>query len=143
MVRFYCDYCKSYLTHDAASVRKNHLTGKNHIKLVCDYYEEKAKESGIWETKIEPPSDISPFQITIDKLYRGIPGSFSIPSGSSSSTTNNSKVQKDVDYYKLAETKRLPPPPHLSSFPNPPKRILYESKEHNKELIGDILRTVT
>lgn len=32
----------AYLTHDATSVRKNHLTGKNHVKFVCDYYE------GMW-----------------------------------------------------------------------------------------------
>lgn len=38
MVRFYCLYCKSYLTHDTASVRKSHLQGKNHIRLVADYY---------------------------------------------------------------------------------------------------------
>lgn len=38
MVRFYCPYCKSYLTHDTASVRKSHLVGKNHIRLVADYY---------------------------------------------------------------------------------------------------------
>ncbi|QEU58428.1 hypothetical protein KDRO_A04460 [Kluyveromyces lactis] len=38
MVRFYCWYCKSYLTHDTASVRKSHLLGKNHIRLVADYY---------------------------------------------------------------------------------------------------------
>lgn len=38
MVRFYCSYCKSYLTHDTASVRRSHLIGKNHIRLVADYY---------------------------------------------------------------------------------------------------------
>lgn len=33
------NYFIAYLTHDATSVRKNHLTGKNHVKLVADYYE--------------------------------------------------------------------------------------------------------
>ncbi|CDO91746.1 unnamed protein product [Kluyveromyces dobzhanskii CBS 2104] len=42
MPRFYCLYCKSYLTHDTASVRKSHLLGKNHIRLVADYFKNKA-----------------------------------------------------------------------------------------------------
>jgi hypothetical protein len=40
-IRKYTNTTKAYLTHDATSVRKNHLTGKNHVKLVCDYYEGK------------------------------------------------------------------------------------------------------
>ncbi|KAH3671176.1 hypothetical protein WICMUC_004772 [Wickerhamomyces mucosus] len=128
MVRFYCDYCKSYLTHDAASVRKNHLSGKNHVKLVCDYYEEKAKELGIWDQKVGTLANETGFELTIDKLYRGIPGS--------------EITYKDADYYKLAETKLFPPPPNLSSLPQPPPKILHETS-NKKEMIGDILKTVT
>jgi hypothetical protein len=40
-IRKHTNTTKAYLTHDATSVRKNHLTGKNHVKLVCDYYEGK------------------------------------------------------------------------------------------------------
>lgn len=48
-MKFYCEYCKSYLTHDKMSVRKSHLMGKNHIKFYCNYYEMKAKEMNLNE----------------------------------------------------------------------------------------------
>lgn len=41
MVRYYCEYCHSYLTHDTLSVRKSHLIGKNHLKVASDYYRNK------------------------------------------------------------------------------------------------------
>ena len=41
MVRYYCEYCHSYLTHDTLSVRKSHLIGKNHLKVTSDYYRNK------------------------------------------------------------------------------------------------------
>ncbi|KAH3903251.1 Yhc1p SCDLUD_000872 [Saccharomycodes ludwigii] len=41
MPRYFCDYCHSYLTHDTLSVRKSHLIGKQHLKLVSDYYVNK------------------------------------------------------------------------------------------------------
>lgn len=68
MPKYYCDYCKSYLTHDTLSVRKSHLMGKNHIKYYCDYYEFKAKETGEWK-----PLELA-YEVTFDKLNRGIPG---------------------------------------------------------------------
>ena len=30
MPRYYCDYCDAYLTHDSASVRKQHSQGFKH-----------------------------------------------------------------------------------------------------------------
>lgn len=30
MPRYYCDYCKIYLTHDSATGRKQHLRGRQH-----------------------------------------------------------------------------------------------------------------
>ncbi|KAL6942315.1 hypothetical protein ACO0QE_003486 [Hanseniaspora vineae] len=44
MARFYCEYCRSYLTHDKRSVLKAHITGKHHIRLVKDYYRNKYVE---------------------------------------------------------------------------------------------------
>ncbi|SCV00654.1 LAMI_0G06480g1_1 [Lachancea mirantina] len=41
----YCDYCHSYLTHDTPSVRKSHVVGKNHLRLVADYYCNKARQT--------------------------------------------------------------------------------------------------
>ncbi|CCH44896.1 hypothetical protein BN7_4465 [Wickerhamomyces ciferrii] len=100
-------------------VRKNHLTGKNHIKLVADYYEDEAKKLGIWR------SNDLPFEITVDKLYRGVPGSQS---------------KQPVDYYRLSQTKKLPPPPTLGNLPGPPPRVLHDVC--GKEVIPDMLKTV-
>ena len=38
MPRYYCDYCDAYLTHDSASVRKQHVTGFKHKANVRAYY---------------------------------------------------------------------------------------------------------
>lgn len=45
MARYYCEYCHSYLTHDTLSVRKSHLIGKNHLRIVGDYYRNKARQA--------------------------------------------------------------------------------------------------
>ncbi|QLL35012.1 hypothetical protein HG536_0H03880 [Torulaspora globosa] len=44
MARYYCEYCHSYLTHDTLSVRKSHVIGKNHLRIVGNYYRNKAKQ---------------------------------------------------------------------------------------------------
>uniref|UniRef100_A0A8B9W410 Matrin-type domain-containing protein n=1 Tax=Bos mutus grunniens TaxID=30521 RepID=A0A8B9W410_BOSMU len=36
---FYCDYCDPFLTHDSASVRKTHCSGRKHEENVKDYYQ--------------------------------------------------------------------------------------------------------
>ncbi|KAH8830363.1 U1 zinc finger-domain-containing protein [Flagelloscypha sp. PMI_526] len=38
MPKHYCDYCDVFLTHDSASVRKAHNSGRNHLQNVRDYY---------------------------------------------------------------------------------------------------------
>ncbi|KAF8897710.1 U1 zinc finger-domain-containing protein [Infundibulicybe gibba] len=38
MPKHYCDYCDVFLTHDSASVRKAHNSGRNHLSNVRDYY---------------------------------------------------------------------------------------------------------
>lgn len=81
---------------------------------------EEAKKLGIWH-----PNDL-PFEITTDKLYRGIPGSDS---------------KQPIDLYRLATTKTLPPPPTLPNLPGPPPKILHDAKDE-KELLGNILKTV-
>jgi len=67
-----------------------------------------------------------PFEITTDKLYRGIPGS------------NN---KQPIDLYRLAETKTLPPPPTLPHLPAPPPKVLHDG--NNEKQLGNILKTVT
>jgi U1 small nuclear ribonucleoprotein C len=49
MVRFYCDYCDSFLTHDSPAVRKQHNSGYKHKSNVKAYYlqlEEAMQEQG-------------------------------------------------------------------------------------------------
>eukprot|EP00899_Mesostigma_viride_P025579 jgi/Mesvir1/6205/Mv00887-RA.1 len=42
--RYYCDYCDTYLTHDSASVRKQHNAGYKHKANVRDYYSQFEEE---------------------------------------------------------------------------------------------------
>lgn len=108
MPKYYCDYCKSYLTHDTMSVRKSHLMGKNHIRYYCNYYETKAKETGIWD-----PTEL-PYEITLAYLNRNAPGS------------SNKKVGENEFL--------LPPPPNLPNFPNPPPSIMRHTDEYQKSI---------
>uniref|UniRef100_A0A3B4BGA6 U1 small nuclear ribonucleoprotein C n=1 Tax=Periophthalmus magnuspinnatus TaxID=409849 RepID=A0A3B4BGA6_9GOBI len=43
-LRFYCDYCDTYLTHDSPSVRKTHCSGRKHKENVKDYYQKWMEE---------------------------------------------------------------------------------------------------
>ncbi|NXX59529.1 RU1C protein, partial [Scopus umbretta] len=44
LLRFYCDYCDTYLTHDSPSVRKTHCSGRKHKENVKDYYQKWMEE---------------------------------------------------------------------------------------------------
>lgn len=104
-----------YLTPDAASVRKNHLTGKNHIKLVCDYYENQAKQLGIWN---DPGFN---YQQVNDSLYKNIPGSCNL----------------NLDeYYTFVNSVSLPPPHTLQGLPNPPAKVLHESIKADESVLN-------
>mmetsp|Transcript_28272 Transcript_28272/g.36570 ORF Transcript_28272/g.36570 Transcript_28272/m.36570 type:complete len:140 (+) Transcript_28272:31-450(+) len=39
MPRYYCDYCDTYLTHDSAPGRKQHMRGWKHRENVKQYYD--------------------------------------------------------------------------------------------------------
>ncbi|CDR42378.1 CYFA0S09e02322g1_1 [Cyberlindnera fabianii] len=90
------------------------------VRFYCDYCKKKAKELGIWHQHQVP------VEITVDRLYRGIPGSESA---------------KDTNYYSLAESKTLPPPPTLPSLPPPPPRVLHETRD-DKLSVGKMLKTI-
>lgn len=123
MPKYYCDYCKSYLTHDKMSVRKSHLSGKNHIKNYCVYYEEKARQVGIWDT------DDFPYEV--DQNYIGL---FALSPESFSRRflrQNKSFVkQDDEDDQEIC----LPPPPNLSTLPPPPPSALRHTSEYSKSV---------
>jgi len=40
MPRYYCDYCDTYLTHDSAPGRKQHMRGWKHRENVKQYYDQ-------------------------------------------------------------------------------------------------------
>jgi U1 small nuclear ribonucleoprotein C len=39
MTKYYCDYCDVFLTHDAPSVRRDHITGWKHRGTVTTYFQ--------------------------------------------------------------------------------------------------------
>ena len=145
MPKYYCDYCKSYLTHDTLSVRKSHLQGRNHIKLYCDYYELKAKETNLWN-----PLDVI-YDITLDKIntYENL---------LKSSKHNNSTDVDAMDIDKTNDTNDkllnqnfdgndddddedddaifLPPPPSLIGLPNPPPAVYNNTKQYQKAIFN-------
>ncbi|KAH6941141.1 hypothetical protein HPB50_014304 [Hyalomma asiaticum] len=43
-LRYYCDYCDTYLTHDSPSVRKTHCNGRKHKENVKFYYQKWMEE---------------------------------------------------------------------------------------------------
>jgi U1 small nuclear ribonucleoprotein C len=96
------------------SVRKSHLVGKNHIKYYCQYYEQKAKQQGIWN-----PHHIV-YEVTLDRLNAGAPGSPHKRSGLPDALPDSQAF--------------LPPPPNLAGFPNPPPSVLRNTDEFNKAI---------
>ena len=38
MPRYYCEYCDAYLTHDSATVRRQHISGFKHKANGRNYY---------------------------------------------------------------------------------------------------------
>lgn len=43
-MKYYCDYCDTYLTHDSPSVRKTHCNGRKHKENVKFYYQKWMEE---------------------------------------------------------------------------------------------------
>ncbi|XP_046402419.1 U1 small nuclear ribonucleoprotein C [Ischnura elegans] len=43
-MKYYCDYCDTYLTHDSPSVRKTHCQGRKHKENVKYYYQKWMEE---------------------------------------------------------------------------------------------------
>lgn len=128
MPKFTCDYCNSALTHDSISVRRSHVTGKNHVRYYVDYYETVAKESGLL------PKD---FILTSDGGGYGV-----------SSVNSNEKLDqhKQIQAYLeegvpgLTSTKNnilngivnrpiLPVPPRIKNLPPPPSQFYHKSAE--------------
>ncbi|CAG88758.2 DEHA2F02002p [Debaryomyces hansenii CBS767] len=93
------------------SVRKSHLMGKNHIRYYCNYYEMKAKETGIWD-----PLD-SMYEINLSYLNKGAPGA--------SNEGNTSSSKGDFS---------LPPPPSLTNYPNPPPSAFRNTEEYQQSV---------
>ncbi|KAM9931298.1 hypothetical protein OXX80_009047 [Metschnikowia pulcherrima] len=133
MPKYYCDYCKSYLTHDKMSVRKSHLSGRNHIKLYCSYYEEKAKQLGIWD------ANESKYNIDLAYLTSQEPS----PEKFAREVVRErekSTVKRATD---AAEEVCLPPPPTLSKLPPPPPSALRLTDEYTHSISVNVARQET
>ncbi|GEQ66611.1 hypothetical protein JCM33374_g274 [Metschnikowia sp. JCM 33374] len=124
MPKYYCDYCKSYLTHDKMSVRKSHLSGRNHIKFYCSYYEEKAKQLGIWD------SSESKYEIDLDYLTSQVPS----PENFAKEVVREQEKSTVKRADDIVEEVCLPPPPTLSSMPAPPPSVLRLTDEHTHSI---------
>lgn len=125
MPKYYCDYCKSYLTHDKLSVRKSHLSGKNHIKLYCAYYEEKAKQLGIWdETE-------APCEVTLDYLTSFGPSPEKFARGVVREKERSTVKRNDEEDQEYC----LPPPPTLPNMPAPPPSVLRNTEEYTHAIM--------
>lgn len=107
MPKYYCYYCKSYLTHDTLSVRQSHLMGRHHIRHYCDYYEQKARETGLWDA-LAPE-----YEVNLLLLNQRAPS---------------------PDNLGDRVPMRLPPPPHTDTMPNPLVALLRHTEEHQRAI---------
>lgn len=110
MPNYYCDYCKSYLTHDTMSVRKSHLMGKNHIRYYYSYYENIAKKQGNLVT------GETEHEVDLEYLNRNAPGS----------------VWRDNQ--QNHENHPCPPPKNIGELPNPPPSALKNEEEYQESI---------
>lgn len=124
MPKYYCDYCKSYLTHDKMSVRKSHLVGKNHIRKYCLYYEEKAKQLGIWDT-----NDFT-YEVDMGYLSQGAPSPEKFSRKILRSKDKSFVRQKDEAEKEIC----LPPPPNLANLAPPPPSAIRHTDEYIKAI---------
>lgn len=111
MGKYFCDYCQSYLTHDSLSVRKNHLHGKQHLKLYNEYYENIAAE---YPEYSKSNTDPSVENTLLSDMYRNIPG-----------VMNKFADQHQRDSgYKHTPFKLYTPSTSVG-LPNPPPNVLF------------------
>lgn len=121
MPKYYCEYCKSYLTHDKPSVRKSHLAGRNHIRLYCEYYERIAKQLGLWA------AEENNYEVTLDYLTSNAP----LPRNYAQKRQRE-KEQSTVRRSNTTDAEIcLPPPPTLADLPPPPS-VLNHTEAHTE-----------
>lgn len=112
------------------SVRKSHLSGKNHIKLYCSYYEEKAKQLGIWdnsETQYEVGLEyLTSFTPSPEKFSRSV-----LREKERSMVKRNDEVEEEFC---------LPPPPTLPDLPSPPPSVLRNTEEYTHAITVHMAR---
>lgn len=96
------------------SVRKLHLIGRNHLRFYCDYYEQRAKQQGLWNDNVDS-------EVLVSSLSQNAPAPPSYP--------------RETESCKQDLPSILPPPPHLLGLPLPPTAFtnlthFYESQGH-------------
>lgn len=130
MAKYYCEYCKSYLTHDTTSVRKSHLAGRNHIKLYCQFYEKRARQLGLWDT-----SD-TPYKVTLDYVTSTAP----LPQKYLKEKLKEKAQKRMVKWHEKDIEVCLPPPPILSNMPAPPLAPYRHTEEHARLISVHLVR---
>eukprot|EP00922_Rhytidocystis_sp_ex-Travisia-forbesii_P058391 GHVS01086309.1.p1 GENE.GHVS01086309.1~~GHVS01086309.1.p1 ORF type:complete len:141 (-),score=22.11 GHVS01086309.1:194-592(-) len=46
MPKYYCEYCDIYLTHSSPAGRRQHNSGRKHINMKVEYYQNLLREGG-------------------------------------------------------------------------------------------------
>eukprot|EP00922_Rhytidocystis_sp_ex-Travisia-forbesii_P071127 GHVS01106140.1.p2 GENE.GHVS01106140.1~~GHVS01106140.1.p2 ORF type:complete len:131 (-),score=20.50 GHVS01106140.1:23-415(-) len=48
MPKYYCEYCDIYLTHSSPAGRRQHNSGRKHINMKVEYYQNLLREGGMF-----------------------------------------------------------------------------------------------
>lgn len=118
MGRYHCDYCRSTLTHDSFSVRKNHIHGKQHVRLHTEYYENIIQKYPEFNNR-DPLLEDNPLM----GVFAGIPGQ------NGGCKEDKKEVNKYISSFKLKTPKTY------VGLPNPPPNAIfmqYGSSINNK-----------
>lgn len=111
------------------SVRKSHLQGRNHIRKYCEYYEQKAKQLGIWDMSENQ------YNIDIDYLYS---------KEHSLENFNREKLRKQESQNGRIndedESLYLPPPSVAPGYPGLPPSVLRYAEEDQKAIAVHMAR---
>lgn len=109
MGRYHCDYCNSTLTHDSFSVRKNHIHGKQHVRLHTEYYENIIQKYPQFNNK-----DLALEDNPLIGVFMGIPG-------------QNGGFQEDKkDMNRCSTNFKLKTPKTYVGLPNPPPNAFFK-----------------
>lgn len=103
------------MTHDSASVRKSHMSGRNHLLKIRDYYQEIANEraqvliDSITAQHSHSATNMHSISAAPTVAVAPVAGQVPVASGGSNATILSNMYSQKV----------LPPPPALRNLPAP------------------------